>query len=159
MDDGKAEITHKVWEPSCGAGHLSKRLEERGYKVYSTDLVDRGYGRGGCDFLSLDKENVWNGTILTNPPYKFAKEFIEQALRLVTPGNKVFMFLKLQFLESKKRRKLFDTKQLKTLYVSSCRIICAMNGEFDKYPSSAIAYGWYEFEKGYHGDPIIKWIN
>ena len=72
------------------------------------------------------------------------------------------MFLKLQFLEGKKRRKLFNTGQLKTLYVSSDRIQCAKNGEFKEMKGndrSAVAYGWYEFEKGYCGDPVIKWIN
>ena len=162
LDEGHAELAHRIWEPCCGNGSLSKRLEERGYKVYSTDLIDRGYGKGGCDFLSVKKENVWNGSIVTNPPYSLAYECIEQALKLVTLGNKVFMFLKIQFLEGKKRRKIFDTGQLKTLYVSSSRILCAKNGEFKKMKAgggSAVAYGWYEFEKGYSGDPIIKWIN
>ena len=157
-----AELPHKIWEPACGEGHLSRRLEELGYKVYSTDLIDRGYGDGGRDFFSIKKENVWNGAILTNPPYSLAQEFIEQGLRLVTPGNKVLMFLKLQFLEGKKRRKLFDTGQLKTLYVSTSRILCAKNGDFESMKAgggSAVAYGWYEWEKDYHGDPVIKWIN
>ena len=72
------------------------------------------------------------------------------------------MFLKLQFLEGKARRKLFDLKQLKTLYVCSSRILCAKNGEFEqmrKSGGSAVAFGWYEFEKGYDKDPVIKWIN
>ena len=71
------------------------------------------------------------------------------------------MFLKLTFLEGKKRRKLFDTGCLKTLYVSTSRIPCAKNGDFEKSKKegSAVAYGWYEFEKGYNGNPIIKWIN
>ena len=69
------------------------------------------------------------------------------------------MFLKLQFLESKKRRELFDRGHLKTLYVSSNRILCAKNGEFKTAESSAVAYGWYEFEKGYKGKPTIEWIN
>jgi hypothetical protein len=42
------------------------------------------------------------------------------------------MFLKLQFLEGKARRTLFDTKQLKTVYVSTKRILCAKNGKFDE---------------------------
>lgn len=72
------------------------------------------------------------------------------------------MFLKLQFLEGKARRELFETGQLKTVYVSSSRILCAKNGEFEKMRAgggSAVAYAWYEFEKGYCGYPIIKWIN
>ena len=34
----------KIWECACGEGHLSKRLIEKGYTVYSSDKVDRGYG-------------------------------------------------------------------------------------------------------------------
>ena len=36
-----------IWECACGEGHLSKRLQDFGYIVYSTDLVDRGYSTGG----------------------------------------------------------------------------------------------------------------
>lgn len=39
------DILHKnVWECACGQGHLAKVLEENGYSVKSTDLIDRGYG-------------------------------------------------------------------------------------------------------------------
>lgn len=112
------------------------------------------------DFLKCSE--IFNGDIITNPPYKFAKEFVEHALSLVPNGNKVYMFLKLQFLEGKSRRELFDTNQLKTLYVSSSRILCAKNGDFENFKKaggSAVAYGWYEFEKGYNGKPYIEWIN
>ena len=34
-----------------------------------------------------------------------------------------------------------------------------MNGKFEKYPSSAVAYAWFVWEKGFKGDPVIKWIN
>lgn len=125
----KAKLSPKVWECACGEGHLSKRLIEYGYDVKSTDLIDRGYGVGGVDFL-LCKEQ-FDGDIVTNPPYKYAKEFVEHSLSIIPRGRKVFMFLKLQFLEGKARRKLFDTGQLKTLYVSSSRILCAKNGQFD----------------------------
>lgn len=26
-------------------------------------------------------------------------------------------------------------------------------------PESAIAYAWYVWEKGFTGDPVIKWFN
>ena len=69
------------------------------------------------------------------------------------------MFLKLQFLEGKARRELFETKQLKAVYVSSSRILCAKNGDFSLIQGSAVAYAWYEFEKDYNNDPVIRWIN
>lgn len=41
------KFNNDIWECSCGEGHLSKRLEELGYTVYSSDLIDRGFGTGG----------------------------------------------------------------------------------------------------------------
>ena len=43
----KATLPKKIWECSCGEGHLSKRLLSLGYDVRSTDLVYRGFGEGG----------------------------------------------------------------------------------------------------------------
>jgi hypothetical protein len=155
------EKLHKdIWECACGGGHLSKEFEKAGYNVKSTDLIYRGYGQGGVDFLEQTEQ--FTGDIITNPPYKLAYEFIEKGMELITEGNKVCMFLKLQFLEGKKRKELFKKYPLKTLYVSSSRILCAKNGEFEKMKAgggSAVAYGWYVFEKGYKGEPTIKWIN
>lgn len=138
-----------------GGGHLSKELEKNGYNVISTDIVDRGYGKGGIDFLKQTKK--FDGDIITNPPYKFALEFVEKALELINIGNKVIMFLKLTFLEGQKRRRLFDTKQLSKVYVFSKRQQCAKNGNFKG--SSAVAYAWFVWIKGYNNLPKIEWID
>ena len=42
-----------IWECACGEGHLAKRLEAFGYEVVSTDLVDRGFGRGGGGLFGI----------------------------------------------------------------------------------------------------------
>ena len=55
-----------IWEPACGDGAMSRILEAAGHTVISTDLVDRGYGRGGHDFLA-DHETMADH-IVTNPP-------------------------------------------------------------------------------------------
>lgn len=98
-------FAQRILEPSCGEGHISRVLAEHGYEVTSRDLVDRGYGEV-ADFLSIDNLE-WNGDIITNPPYKYAKEFVEKALQIIPNGNKVAMFLKLTFLEGKNRKELF----------------------------------------------------
>lgn len=99
------KFSSDIWECACGEGHLSKVLLEHGYKVKSSDLVDRGYGKGGVDFLKQTEPCAID--IITNPPYKFAKEFVEKALELIDDGCKVAMFLKLTFLEGKARKKIF----------------------------------------------------
>ena len=67
-----------IWEPACGDGAISKVLESYHYDVVSTDLVDRGYGEGGRDFLTC--ASLVNSAIITNPPFKLAREFIDTAL-------------------------------------------------------------------------------
>ena len=148
-----------IWECACGEGHLSKRLEELGFDVYSTDLIDRGYGEVKDFLTSVDK---FNGDILTNPPYKFAKEFVLKALEKIHTGNKVYMFLKLTFLEGKERQKeLFSKYPPKKIYVFSERVMCAKNGNFEQMKAgggSAVAYAWYVWEKNWQGKTTIEWI-
>jgi hypothetical protein len=150
------ESFNYVWEPACGEGHLSKVLDESGVLGKSSDLINRGYGEQ-LDFFKY--QGTWGGDIITNPPYKYAKEFVEHALGLVNIGSKVAMFLKLTFLEGKARKQMFKKYPPKTVYVSSSRLNCAMNGDFKNSGSSAAAYAWFVWEKGFTGDPIIKWIN
>ena len=88
-------LCNQIWECACGEGHLSKVLENRGYKVYSTDLIDRGFGEGNIDFLKYDGKKI-HCDILTNPPYKYAKEFVKKSLDIQDIGYKTIMFLKIQ---------------------------------------------------------------
>ena len=147
-----------IWEPACGEGHISKVLSAHHYPVLSTDLIDRGYGTGGVDFLATPTNvEPWDGDIITNPPYKFAQAFAEKALELIPKGKKVAMFLKLTFLEGQARRDLFRKYPPKTVYVSSARLECGKNGNFTG--SSAVAYCWIVWQKGYKGPTKLKWIN
>lgn len=150
-------LSPNILEPCCGIGHISKVLEDYGYNVISSDLIDRGFGDGGVDFLK--DVNSFDGDIFTNPPYKYATKMIEHALNIIPNGRHVIMLLKLTFLESQQRRPLFDTKQLRCLYVTTHRTTCFKNGDFEGHKTAAVAYGWYDWQKGYNKDPIIKWFN
>lgn len=156
----KEQFSNKVWECACGAGHLAEVLKRHGYAVESTDLIDRGYGQGGVDFLAYS--DTYDGDIITNPPYKYAKEFVQHAIDVVADGHRVAMFLKLQFLEGKARRTLFNTYPPKLIYVASGRINCCKNGNFSKEQrsdNSAQAYAWFIWEKGFSGEPTVRWFN
>lgn len=154
----------RVYECACGQGHLANRLGEKGFEVYASDIVDRGYGFTQ-DFLQMKEDEVsWmkDCDILTNPPYKYAKEFVLHALDLVGEGHKVYMFLKLTFLEGKARyRDLFSKYPPKVIYVFSERVLCAKNGDFEGMKAgggSAVAYAWFVWQKGFKGDTIVKWL-
>lgn len=145
-----------IWECACGEKHLSDVLVKHNYIVKNSDIVNR-CGNGIYDFLS-PTNTYWDGDIITNPPYKYATEFCYKALEIIPNKRKVAMFMKLLFLEGKSRKKLFETYPPKTIYVFSSRIKCAKNGDFDSIKSSAVAYAWFVWEKGYTGETIIKWL-
>lgn len=155
--------SNKLWECACGKGHLSKPLIELGYDVFSTDLVDRGYGEIE-DFLTSTRK--WGGDIITNPPFKLAVEFVEKSMEILQNGQKAIFLLKIQFLETELRAKLFKRQGLKEVIVNSSRVCCAMNGEFDlyfkkregKYIGGTQCYAWFVFEKGYTGKPVLDFV-
>lgn len=105
---------------------------------------------------------MFDGDIITNPPYKYATEFVRKALERVKEGHKVAMFLKVLFLEGKSRRELFKQYPPCRIYVCSGRIDCAKNGDFKALKENgggALAYAWFIWRKGYKGETIVKWIN
>lgn len=148
-----------VWEPAAGMGHISKVLQNYFEEVYSSDLIDRGCGYDITDFLHYtgDKKVDW---VITNPPFKHAREFIEKALSVSNKG--VAMFLKIQFLEGLGRKQFLQDSPLKYVYVFSKRQVIFTGGEeFDdngKRRANTMCFAWFVWEHGYEGEPIIRWI-
>lgn len=155
----RESFCHYVLEPAVGGGSIAAVLVDHDHKVQSMDIVDRGYmGTVVKDFLTSTKDDLnFSPDIITNPPYALAKEFVEHALDISMDGVKVAMFLKIQFLESKKRYELFKKYPPKKIYVFVNRVNCGKNGVFGK-ESSAVCYAWFVWEKGYKGLPRVDWI-
>ena len=103
----------RVWEPACGDGAISKVLEADGLDVVSTDLQDRGYGEGGMNFLTSDCSCQ---SIITNPPFHLAAQFIERAVQKEVPFA---MLLKATYWHAAKRSELFNrTRPLAVMAMS-----------------------------------------
>lgn len=143
-----------VLEPACGDGSMSKIIEK--YNVCkSGDLIDRGFGSVGIDFLS-DFYQVKGENIITNPPYKLAKEFLLKSLE--TANEKVAFFMRLSFLESKERYQIFKKYPPKIVYVLSARPEIYKNGIKTKN-SGMVAYCWIVWDKTLNNkNTIIDWI-
>lgn len=157
LEEDGVYIRHEVWEPACGMKHLSKVLEDKGITVRSSDIIDRGVGALIEDFL--ESNILWYGDILTNPPFNLAEKFVEKGNEILKEdGSKLFLFLKIQFLEGKKRKELFKKYPPKYVYCYSARQKCARDGEFDKYTATTQFYAWFVWEKGFSGETVIRWI-
>ena len=146
----------EIWEPCAGLGHIADTLRSRGYKVRESDILTRGRDIEKLDFLQCNERVDMD--IVSNPPYKIATPIIRKAMEVVSNGNRVAMWLRILFLESMERKKLFEEFPPTQVWISSKRIPCAMNGDFENISSSAQGYMWLIFQKGYQGETKIGWF-
>tara|TARA_Y100000034_G_scaffold133620_1_gene199622 strand:- start:28 stop:657 length:630 start_codon:yes stop_codon:yes gene_type:complete len=145
-----------VWECACGGGHISEVLKKHQIHYLSSDLIDSGYGLQE-DFLLSNREH--NGDIITNPPFSKSTEFTFKAMHILKEKRKLALLLRIQFLESIKRHKLFIQYPPKYIYVFVRNIRCARNGDFKNATGNASTYAWFVWEKGLSSEPIVRWIN
>ena len=153
------QLPHVVYECACGAGHLAEVLKGQGHNVVATDLVPRGYGVGGVDFLKVKSLPEGCSCILTNPPYKFTMEFIEHSLELLPEGGEAIFLLNVNALSGKARYERFYKRGvLKEVFVFPRCVQCAKNGDFASQNGSAVNYAWFVFEKGFCGSTVLHWL-
>lgn len=150
------KFNHNIWEPAAGHHLIANELTKAGYEVKTTDIADYGFGDETSNFLDFVGE--WDGDIITNPPYGLSTDFAVKALEVVKPGAKIAMFLRTLFLEGTKRyEKLFKVNPPKYVYVFTNRQVSDKNDDFSK--GSAVSYSWVVWEKGFKGEPVIRWIS
>lgn len=106
-----------VFDPCCGTGTIPRVLEKHGLPAGGADLVYRGYGEGGRDFLA-DAGPHYN--LIFNPPFARAEEFILHALDVAC--FRIAVLVRIAFLASQRRRsRLFDPHPPERVLVLSTR--------------------------------------
>lgn len=153
-------LSPTVIEPSVGKGHIARVLVALKHKPICYDIVDRGWaGTVIADWKEVQRPTVEPISIVMNPPYCEALEHLTHALEMLQDGEYCCALLRLQFLESVKRKKFFTQYPPRYVAVFSFRIMCAKNDEDEqKKKHSAVAFAWYIWEKGYKGNPELLWI-
>jgi hypothetical protein len=84
-------------EPACGEGHMARAVSEYFGAVTARDVHPYGYGKVD-DFLIPPMDGESFDWIISNPPFRLARQFIEQALLRSNKG--VAMLVRTSFLES-----------------------------------------------------------
>lgn len=159
--DGK--ITEGIiWEPACGCGNISKELINAGYNVFSTDLHDRGFGESGIDFLQTFIKPLDCDTIITNPPYSLANEFILKAMDALPKHGRYYALMNISYLAGIKRhQEIYSKGYLRAIHIYPHRIHCYKNNNITGH-SSPVNYAWFEFSPSTlinkYIEPRICWI-
>lgn len=155
----------KIWEPACGDGAISKvMIGYGGYDVVSVDLIDRGYGESGVNFLLTTTPPEGCLSVVTNPPYKSmangkvyrVEDWIRHTMVYLKMDASAFL-LKSTSIAGKRRVPILKESGLKTVYQLVGRISGMMKSAA-KSDSSMMDFAWFYFERGYRGLPNIEWI-
>jgi hypothetical protein len=142
-----------AWEPACGRGHMAETLKEYFETVYSTDIHDYGYG-GVQDFLIPHNPRhpkvAW---IVTNPPFRLAEKFIQQAYRHARRG--VAMLVRTSFLESIGRYENIFKNNPPSEVAQFVERVPMVRGRYDPKAVTATSYMWIIWDK-LHDVPAIN---
>ena len=153
LDD--VSLGEPILEPSEGNGAITKVLKEYGHH----SVVGQDINTTGHDFLN---EQHKYHTIITNPPYSLAFQFIQKAKQI---SEEFYFLLPLSYLHGKQR---FDHIYQDTLFpLESVRLFTRyplLTGPEDtredgKFQTGMVVYAWYHWQKGYIGEPMIKWLD
>lgn len=146
------KLKEPILEPACGDKAIVKVLLKEYIDISFYDIKD------GQDFL---QETQKYKTIVTNPPYSLAFQFIQKAKTLC---NDFYFLLPLSYLHGKQR---LDSIYSDKTFPLSCIYV------FDRYPmlgdplrkdmkirTGMMVYAWYHFsKKPEYNEPIIRWID
>ena len=105
---------------------LAEHLDKLGFEVVATDLVDRGFGRGGVDFFECSSFPAGCRTMVTNPPYGDGGQlgrppagplglqtFIRHALDLTERANgQLALLVRFQWIAGKRAATLISSGPL-----------------------------------------------
>jgi ParB-like chromosome segregation protein Spo0J len=146
----------RVWEMACGDGAIAVVLIDAGHDVISTDLIDRGFGEGGVNFLEQTEKRA--DAAITNPPFALDDDFALHAIEL---GIRKFALLaRLTWLEGVERHKrLFSQYKLARVWVFSARqTLWRGDDEAAEDDGGQTAYAWFVFELDHNGPWTGDWL-
>ncbi len=95
---------------------------------------------------------------MTNPPYSLAGDFAAHAIRLCP---RVYMLMRLKFLEAKRGRAVLDSGQLARVLpiVERLPMMHREGWEGPKLDESADDYAWYVWDRDHEGNAAMTRIS
>lgn len=150
------EFPEPIWDPSCGWGRVGTAAEAHGLVCVSTDLVRRGYGTGGVDFLRTTKMRGGAQSIVCNPPFDLMREFAEHALDL--GAEKVAMIALVRRLPA---ARWLEQTPLASIWLMTPRPSMPTGGHIKaggKVGGGTQDFCWIVMTKGYDGYPATRWL-
>lgn len=149
------KFSEPILEPSSGNGAIVRILKKFYSNINENDI------QTGYDFLSMCDFSTMYPSIITNPPFSLANEFIEKCYKIC--AYKFALLMPLVYLHGQKRYEQGLFRALKRVYVFT-RMPMLTNEIRDdgKYNTGMQVYAWFVFENTsatFCKLPEIGWID
>lgn len=145
-------IRSVVWEPAAGRGDMVNVMRDRRLMVISTDIST------GAGFLKSQIHHSDVCSIVTNPPYNLAPEFVYRAVSLMEAvGGQVAMLLRNEWDSADTRRELFERPDF------ACKLVLTKRPRWDWWErdkpkaSPRHNFAWFIWDGQHKGPPTIRW--
>lgn len=165
--------TPDVLDPCCGLGAIGEVCLERGLEVEEIDIVnwyeempdkfraDPLWFRVE-DFLTDYAEPLDNVTVVMNPPFSLAENFVDRARAL--NARKIICFQRQAWRESAKRRLWWEQNAPARVWVCGSRATCwrfdlieDVSGRPTMH-NTPTSFAWYVWERGHKGAEVTSAI-
>jgi hypothetical protein len=144
-------------DPACGRGHMIRVLREYGFRALAFDnyRYDRSHRMG--DYLDEQQQYPRYDVMMTNPPYRYADEFVQRALREASVG--VAMLVRTMWLEGQRRQlELFGPHPPLRVVVFSRRMQSTY-GKVIQHGQAMMSHSWFWWNKqAPRFRPILSWL-
>ena len=166
--------TQAVVDPCCGLGAIGEVCLERGLHIDESDVcnwyelmpdrfrADVDYFAVE-DFLSEFKHSLEKNTVIMNPPFSLAEEFVSRAQ--VLGARKIICFQRQAWRESQSRRLWWEQNSPARVWVCGSRATCwrfdlldDVEGRPGGMHNSPTSYAWYVWERGHKGAEVTSAI-
>jgi hypothetical protein len=159
------------WEPACGEGHMVRPLREYFAEVIASDAHCYRDDHEIFDFTLARFERRGDDRpdfIVTNPPFKLALDFIDNALQVARVG--VAMLVRGAFLESENRYERLWSKRPPSYVLQFSDRVMMLEGRLvrrggedpqtGRKVTSATSYCWlvWLLPSLHHSDTRLRWL-
>jgi hypothetical protein len=142
-----------IWDPACGCGTIPEAARRAGHTIHASDIADRGYRDAYLlDFLRSEARHA---SIVTNPPFNVAGQFVLHALGRAEKVAIIFPVARLNaahWIKGTPLRRVWLLTPRPSMPPG--RVIAA--GE--KPGGGKMDFCWLVWERGYAGSAELRWL-
>lgn len=162
--------TMQLLDPCAGLGAIGEVCRDRGLPIEELDIEN--WPRLMADKARLDSARFWqrdffeersdltNFTVLMNPPFSKACEFVDHAVKL--NARKIICFQRQAWRESIGRREWWERNPPARVWVCGARATCwrfdLLGTEKAKSSGSTTSMAWYVYERGHKAAEVTSAI-